>query len=139
MADPKDEKAGAPSAMQLMPFDEAFRKDPHPRLKQLRETCPVHREPDFDRVQVSSFEQVRNMLYDLSLGVDPRKSLPDDPIRQFQREDGGEVVDAKSIMELLLLEAGPGTELTLVANGPQASEAAEAIRDLFEREFDGSL
>ena len=45
-------------------------------------------------------------------------------------------VDAKSIMELLLLAAGPGTELTLLGSGPQAGEAVEALRNLFEREFD---
>ncbi|MGH0028539.1 MAG: hypothetical protein ACQGVC_02015, partial [Myxococcota bacterium] len=90
MADPDDARQDAPSALQLMPFDEEFRRDPHPRLKRLRETCPVHREPDFDRVQVSSFETVRNVLYDKRLGVDPRKSLEGDPIRQFQRDDGGE-------------------------------------------------
>jgi phosphocarrier protein len=48
-------------------------------------------------------------------------------------------VDAKSIMELLLLAAGPGTELTLIASGPSASEAVEALADLFEREFDLDL
>jgi len=48
-------------------------------------------------------------------------------------------VDAKSIMELLLLEAGPGTELTLTASGPQAKEAVAALKDLFEREFDLNL
>lgn len=91
MADKNDETQNtAPSAMKLMPFDEEFRKDPHPRLKQLRETCPVHREPDFDRVQVSSFAEVRSMLYDLALGVDPRKASEDDPVRQFARTDGGE-------------------------------------------------
>jgi phosphocarrier protein len=45
-------------------------------------------------------------------------------------------VDAKSIMELLLLEAGPGTELTLIARGPEAEEAVAALQNLFEREFD---
>jgi cytochrome P450 len=90
MADSEDPTPNAPSALQLMPFDEEFREDPHPRLKELRETCPVHREPDFDRVQVSSFEEVRNMLYDKKLGVDPRRAREDDPIRQFQRQDGGE-------------------------------------------------
>jgi len=48
-------------------------------------------------------------------------------------------VDAKSIMELLLLEAGPGTELTLIADGPEADEAVAALTDLFEREFDLNL
>lgn len=48
-------------------------------------------------------------------------------------------VDAKSIMELLLLEASCGTELTLVASGPRAAEAIEALAALFEREFDLKL
>jgi phosphocarrier protein HPr len=54
-------------------------------------------------------------------------------------EDSNSVVDAKSIMELLLLAAGPGTELTLSADGPQATDACEAIRALFDREFDLNL
>ena len=48
-------------------------------------------------------------------------------------------VDAKSIMELLLLEASCGTELTLVASGPRSDEALEALAALFEREFDIKL
>lgn len=45
-------------------------------------------------------------------------------------------VDAKSIMELLLLEAHCGTELQLVASGPRAAEAVGELQALFEREFD---
>jgi phosphotransferase system HPr (HPr) family protein len=45
-------------------------------------------------------------------------------------------VDAKSIMELLLLEAKAGTKLTLRAFGPQARGAVDALRQLFERRFD---
>ena len=48
-------------------------------------------------------------------------------------------VDAKSIMELLLLEAACGTDLTLVANGPRAKEAIDELTALFEREFDVKL
>ena len=48
-------------------------------------------------------------------------------------------VDAKSIMELLLLEASCGTRLTLVASGPQSDEALDALAALFEREFDIKL
>ena len=48
-------------------------------------------------------------------------------------------VDAKSIMELLLLEASCGTELHLTANGPAADEAIRQLTGLFEREFDLKL
>jgi phosphocarrier protein len=48
---------------------------------------------------------------------------------------GDTEVDAKSIMELLLLAAPKGTELTVRANGPEAEEAIRAIRELFDHEF----
>jgi len=48
-------------------------------------------------------------------------------------------VDAKSIMELLLLEAACGTELVLTAVGPRADEAIRELTGLFEREFDLKL
>jgi phosphocarrier protein len=52
----------------------------------------------------------------------------------------GEIqVDAKSIMELLLLEATCGTELHLTATGPRADEAIRELTGLFEREFDLKL
>jgi phosphocarrier protein len=57
----------------------------------------------------------------------------------LRREDPHLEVDAKSIMELLLLEAHCGTELVLAARGPRAQEAVVALRTLFEREFDVKL
>ena len=44
-------------------------------------------------------------------------------------------VDAKSIMELLLLEASKGTELTVLTDGPQAQAAAAAMAKLFADGF----
>lgn len=45
-------------------------------------------------------------------------------------------VDAKSIMELLLLAAAAGTHLTIHAEGPDADQAVEALTKLVERKFD---
>lgn len=45
-------------------------------------------------------------------------------------------IDGKSIMGLLMLAAGPGTVLTIKANGPDEAEALKALDDLFERRFD---
>jgi len=59
--------------------------------------------------------------------------FPDTTIRL---KKGALDVDAKSIMELILLEAHFGTELVLTATGPRADEAVEMIRGLFERQFD---
>ncbi len=52
---------------------------------------------------------------------------------------GDIIVDAKSIMELLLLEAASGTELTIAADGPEAKAAIDELRSLFERSFDVTL
>lgn len=42
----------------------------------------------------------------------------------------GEAADARSIMDLLMLVAHTGCEIELTGNGPQASEAVEAIAAL---------
>ena len=48
---------------------------------------------------------------------------------------GEQVVDGKSPMEVMLLEAVCGTPLTLRATGPDAVEALEALADLVARGF----
>ncbi len=47
----------------------------------------------------------------------------------------GELVDCKSILSLLTLGAGEGTELSLTADGSDAAEAIESISHLFEVGF----
>ncbi|MEK7706752.1 MAG: HPr family phosphocarrier protein [Verrucomicrobiota bacterium] len=51
-------------------------------------------------------------------------------------ERGGEKVNGKSIMGLLMLAAGPGTKLTVQANGPDAHAALGEIEALIKRKFD---
>ena len=48
----------------------------------------------------------------------------------------GREVNAKSIMGVMLLAAGPGTTLLLQADGPDETTAVAAVVDLFERKFD---
>ena len=48
----------------------------------------------------------------------------------------GHTVDARSIMGLMMLAAGIGSEIEIEASGPQAAEALEALCDLVERKFD---
>ena len=49
---------------------------------------------------------------------------------------GGELVDCKSILSVLTLGAAQGTELSLQADGADATEALDAIVQLFEAGFD---
>ena len=53
-----------------------------------------------------------------------------------RRTDGDEVVDGKSIMQMLLLAATQGTEIEIGAEGPDAAEAVAALVKLVESRFD---
>jgi phosphocarrier protein HPr len=49
--------------------------------------------------------------------------------------NGDESVSGKSILGLMMLAAGQGTRLSLVANGPDAEEAIDALADLIGQRF----
>jgi phosphocarrier protein len=48
---------------------------------------------------------------------------------------GHESVDGASILDLLMLNAGPGTSITVTASGPQAAEAIAALEALVAGRF----
>ncbi len=48
----------------------------------------------------------------------------------------GREVNAKSIMGVMLLAAGPGTTVLLRVDGDDEADAAAAVSDLFARNFD---
>lgn len=48
----------------------------------------------------------------------------------------GATVDARSIMGLLMLGAGPGSVIEIEADGPDADQAVEALAALVECRFD---
>jgi phosphocarrier protein HPr len=48
----------------------------------------------------------------------------------------GQTVDARSIMGLMMLAAGPGCEIEISAEGPEAEGAIEALIELVEGRFD---
>ncbi len=49
---------------------------------------------------------------------------------------GSQVVDGKSIMQVMMLAATKGTTLTIEAEGDDAQDAAKALSALVERKFD---
>jgi len=51
-------------------------------------------------------------------------------------EKDGEKVNGKSIMGLMMLAAGPGSTLTVHAQGHDASQALSEIETLIKRKFD---
>jgi phosphocarrier protein HPr len=54
---------------------------------------------------------------------------------KIQIQKGNETVDGKSILDLLTLGAGNGTELKLKATGPNAAAALDALAQLVESGF----
>jgi phosphocarrier protein HPr len=51
-------------------------------------------------------------------------------------EKDGETVNGKSIMGLMMLAAGPGSTLTVHADGQDATQALAEIETLLKRKFD---
>lgn len=51
-------------------------------------------------------------------------------------EKDGEEVDGKSIMGLMMLAAGHGSSITVIAEGDDADAALAAIADLIDRKFE---
>ena len=51
-------------------------------------------------------------------------------------EKDGEKVNGKSIMGLMMLAAGPGSKLTVHADGHDASQALAELETLVKRNFD---
>ena len=51
-------------------------------------------------------------------------------------EKDGEKVNGKSIMGLMMLAAGPGSKLTVIAQGHDASQALTELETLIKRKFD---
>ena len=48
----------------------------------------------------------------------------------------GHTVDARSIMGLMMLAAGPGARIEIAAEGPDAEAVAKALEDLVSCRFD---
>ena len=53
----------------------------------------------------------------------------------LMRLDNHVVADAKSILSVLTLAAGKGTELRLIVEGADEQEAFDAVKEIFEKGF----
>jgi phosphotransferase system HPr (HPr) family protein len=55
---------------------------------------------------------------------------------EIQVEKDGEEVDGKSIMGLMMLAAGHGSTISILADGEDAEAALDALGDLIARKFE---
>lgn len=51
-------------------------------------------------------------------------------------EKDGRSIDAKSIMQIMMLAANQGTEISLLADGDDEADAIQAITELVNQRFD---
>ena len=58
------------------------------------------------------------------------------PSTELGVEKDGEEVNGKSIMSLMMLAAGKGSELKFIAQGEDAAAMLDEIENLFNRKFD---
>src|SRR6516165_12479546 len=80
MANPEEaimsDKQPLPTGTQLSALDPTFRERPHEYLDRLRAEEPVHRDTELGRLFLTRFEDVRSVLSNRSLSVDPRTATP---------------------------------------------------------------
>ncbi|HEX7009602.1 MAG TPA: HPr family phosphocarrier protein [Phycisphaeraceae bacterium] len=79
------------------------------------------------------------ILNRLGLHARPAMSFVDTAntfVSDIRVHKGSQMVDGKSIMQLMMLAATQGTELQITAQGPDAQSAITALRGLIERKFD---
>ncbi|MFN3626963.1 MAG: cytochrome P450 [Parvibaculum sp.] len=83
MAGQKAEAGGGQgrTGIGLTALDEEYREDLYRVLDEMRATDPVHRDRELGRVFLTRHDDVRAVLRDKGLHVDPRHALPDSYVR----------------------------------------------------------
>jgi phosphocarrier protein HPr len=64
------------------------------------------------------------------------KAAAAQPVPVKVRADNGRTADARSILAVLALRAGPGATVTLSAEGEAADQALDALAELLSRDLD---
>ena len=85
-------------------------------------------------------KMTRNLVVQNKLGIHARPAaLFAKTANRFKSdvfvEKDGETINARSIMGLMMLAAGPGSKIILIAKGPDAADAIKAIEDLLASKF----
>jgi cytochrome P450 len=72
-----DQGKELPTGLALTPLDPVFRERPHEYLDPLRAKAPVLRDTAWNRLFLTRFEDVKSVLGNRALAVDPRKAPPE--------------------------------------------------------------
>ena len=129
------------TGLQLTPLDPAFREDPYPILKELRERDPAHRDTELDRWFFTRHRDVNEILRNPDLLSDPRKGRPGSFARVFLSQDEREpsmlMMDDPGHRRLRELVRHPFKPHAVEAWRPRVRAVAEhVISQIDEPEFD---
>lgn len=84
----KTSKADAPTSIfEISAFDMQARENPHPRLKALRETCPVMRDEAVKTWLLTRYEDIRSTVNDRTFVRQPSKAEEGSMSRMFANPD----------------------------------------------------
>lgn len=72
-----DQDTPLPTGFELTALDEEFRTTPLPRLNRLREDAPVYYDASLNRYFLTKMSDLRTILKDKTMLVDPRTSAPE--------------------------------------------------------------
>jgi cytochrome P450 len=126
-----------PQGVELTPMDDAFREDPYPILKQLREGAPVHEDRQLGRFIATRHDDVKALLHDKGFFSDPRKANPGTFAREFLAQSLG----AGEEPSMLLMDEPDHRRLRSLVSAPFKPHAVERwrphIRDIVESTLDG--
>ncbi len=122
-----------PTGLRLTALDPDFRENPYPILARLRESEPVHYDPELKRYILTRHEDVNAILRDLTLWSDPRKANPGTFTREFLSRPGAEDEEPS----MLLMDDPEHRRLRELVNRsftPRAVERwRERVRGIAER------
>lgn len=125
---------GLPEGIALTALHPVFREQPHQILDALRAAAPVHRDVEFDRIFLTRYEDVRAIVNDRTLSVDPRKGCPAPHRPNFREMEDYEpsmlVLDDPDHKRLRSL-------VTQAFNARAVEAARPRIRAIAERLLDG--
>ena len=90
MSDNTNTSKAPTSIMEISAFDPAAREDPHPRLKALRETCPVLRDEAVKTWLLSGYDDIRATVNDRTFVRHPKNAEPGSMTRMMIDPDDPE-------------------------------------------------
>ena len=124
-----------PTGLKLTALDASFRADPYPILKAIREAGPVHEDPAPRRLFITRQGDVKTLLHDKDIHMDPRKANPGTYSREVIANSAG-FADPP---DMLFLDDPDHHRLRSLVSAPFRPKRVEAWRKAIREVADSVL